>query len=82
MKRRGFKGVVMPDVRGPLDQRERPLNNRKGIKQTDELKKSVHCQMNLFGNPFELPNNELPDLDPDLASMMPDYIKKRIKNNY
>jgi hypothetical protein len=43
MRRQKFKGIVMPDVR-PLDQRERPLNSRKGMNKSDELEKPAPAE--------------------------------------
>jgi hypothetical protein len=62
------------DVR-PILQRETKMNLRKGCftrKHSSDLKADAKEQ--LF---FE--NNELSDLDIELASLLPDYEKKRLK---
>jgi hypothetical protein len=69
------------DVR-PLNQRETKMNTRKGMLKAETEKKPINAvvQLPLFGNPFEplpvIDNNELPDLDTDLASLLPDYARK------
>lgn len=83
MKRKKEVFTKLPDVR-PLDQRESKIDTRKGMNPADELKRPVHIQMKLYGNPFD----DLPVVPPVVTTkinpviitsddnMEPDYIKK------
>jgi hypothetical protein len=73
MKREKFKGILIPDVR-PVDQREKKMDLRKGMRKGKTKGNDVWkvLQLPLFGNPY--------DRDPVNVSqgdeMEPDYIKK------
>jgi len=72
----------MIDVR-PLDDRERPLNIRKGMLSAEIEKRPIvgNMELPLFGNPYQEMTEQINqvieqnnDFVPD--SLIPDYIKK------
>jgi hypothetical protein len=74
------KRITLPDVR-PLDERLKSLKvkkcNHTNIFHQGSTTICRKCKQILFSYA-----NEFPDLDTDLASLLPDYVRKRKKYGY
>jgi hypothetical protein len=64
MKRKKFKGILIPDVRS-VDRREKKMNLRKGMRKGKTKGHDVWkvLQLPLFGNPYESKPLALPGTD-------------------
>ena len=75
MKHVKFKGIVTPDIR-PLNQREKKMNTRKGIRKsiTKDHGPWKVLSLPLFGNPY-IPAS-IDSIENENDDLEPDYIKK------